>query len=114
MSPKPQHPELGWCTGKDCRKADGFAGLRRALEEHAELLELPCLDVCDGAVVVLEPRAEKPIVLRKVRTKKGLADLILHLTEGAPLSKRLLARRVKRNDRAKARRRVAKALQGRR
>jgi len=114
VSPQPKRPELGWCTGKDCRKVDGFADLRQALEPHAALVELPCLDVCDGAVVVLDPRADKPIVLRKLRTKKGLADLIAHVAEDAPLTKRLLARRIKRGDRAKARRRVAKALRGRR
>ena len=100
---------VGWCAGKDCRKCDGYREMRKELEAHCHVVELPCLDLCKGAVVVVDPHADKPLVFEKVR-RKGLHDLIAHVTQAAPLTKRLKSRRLSSADRAKAQRRIASAL----
>ena len=103
-------PEFGLCTGKDCRKADGFGLVERQLRRAGAVHELPCLDVCDGPVVVLDVRSETPVVIERVRNRALVLELIAHATEGAALSGRVRKRVLSGSKRSKARRRIDRAI----
>lgn len=103
-------PEVGLCSGKDCRRADGFRTVQRELQRGCTVLELPCLDVCEGVVAVVEPRSSEPQVIERV-SGRGLArDLVDHVANGAQLTGRLRKRRVRGAAGARARRRITRAL----
>lgn len=104
-----KEPRIGLCTGKDCRKADGFRTVERALPSAGDVVELPCLDVCDGPVVVLEVRSDAPVVIERVRNRAMALELIDHVAEGTELSGRLRKRVLSGSKRAKARRRISRA-----
>jgi hypothetical protein len=106
---RPDQALVGWCVGKDCRR-DGAAATRRLLEQHCTIVELPCLDVCSGPIAVIDPTGDRPVVLRKVRSKKVVTDLVDHVVDAAPMSDRLRQRQVAGAKRDKARRRIARAL----
>jgi hypothetical protein len=103
-------PRIGLCTGKDCRKADGFRTVERELRGAGDVVELPCLDVCDGPVVALEVDSDAPVVIERVRNRAMALELIEHVAEGAELSGRLRKRILSGSKRAKARRRISRAL----
>jgi len=104
-----KRPDVGLCTGKACRKADGFRTVERELRRACEVRELSCLDVCDGPVVVLDVRSDAAVVIERVRTRALALALIAHATDGAELSGRLRKRVLTGSKRAKARRRIARA-----
>ncbi len=85
-------PCVALCAGKDCRRAEGYRELRSELGADADVSVVRCLEVCVGPVVVVE--LSKPIVLRKLRTRKQRRDLVAVLN-GAALSDRLDRRRVR-------------------
>jgi RecB family endonuclease NucS len=101
---------VGLCTGKDCRRADGFRTVEREVRRAVDVVELPCLDVCDGPVVVLEVGRDAPVVIERVRNRALALELIDHVTEGTELSGRLRKRILSGPKRAKARRRISRAL----
>lgn len=102
-------PDVGVCTGKDCRKADGFRTIERELHRACDVRELPCLDVCDGPVVVIDLRSEAPVVIERVRNRSLALELIAHVTDGDELSGRVRKRVLSGSKRAKARRRISRA-----
>ena len=101
--------DFGLCTGKDCRKADGFRTVQRELERSGGVRELPCLDVCDGPVVVLGVRSDAPVVIERVNNRALALELVDHVNDGAHLSARLRNRVLSGSKRAKARRRITRA-----
>ena len=101
--------DIGLCTGKDCRKADGFRTTERELRRCGEVRELACLDVCDGPVVVLGVRSETPVVIERVNNRAMVLELVDHVTAGTELSGRLRKRVLTGSKRAKARRRITRA-----
>lgn len=101
-------PEVGLCTGKDCRKADGFRTVERELRRVGDIRELPCLDVCDGPVVALDVRSETPVVIERVRNRALALELVAHVTDGDELSGRVRKRVLSGSKRAKARRRISR------
>jgi hypothetical protein len=101
--------EIGLCTGKDCRRADGFRLVERQLRRSCDVRELPCLDVCNGPVVVLDVRSDTPVVIERVRNRAMAIELVDHVVDGSVLSGRLRKRMLTGSKRAKARRRVARA-----
>jgi hypothetical protein len=103
-------PEVGLCTSKDCRKADGFRTIEREFARSCDVMELPCLDVCDGPVVALDVRSETPVVVERVRNRAMAIELVDHMTTGGDLSGRLRKRVLTGSRRAKARRRIARAV----
>jgi hypothetical protein len=105
-----KQPEVGLCTGKDCRKADGYRTVERELRRSCEIRALPCLDVCDGPVVVLDVRSETPVVVERVRNRALVLDLVEHVVDGETLSPRLRKRVLTGSKRAKARRRIVRAV----
>ncbi len=105
--------QVGLCTGKDCRKADGFRTVERELRRAGNVRDLPCLDVCDGPVVVLDVRGDAPVVIERVRNRALALELVDHLdqpTDVSELSARLRKRVLTGSKRAKARRRISRAL----
>ena len=110
MTQRSGAPEVGLCTGKDCRHANGFRTVQRELGRACTVLELPCLDVCDGVVVVVEPRSSESVVLERVGNRALALEVVDHVIDGDPLSGRLRKRRLSGAKRAKARRRVERAL----
>ena len=101
--------DIGLCTGKDCRKADGFRTTERELRRCGEVRDLACLDVCDGPVVVLGVRSETPVVIERVNNRAMALELVDHVTAGTELSGRLRKRVLSGSKRAKARRRITRA-----
>lgn len=97
---------VGLCTGKDCRKADGFRTVERELRRACEVRDVLCLDVCDGPVVVLDVRGDAPVVVERVRDRALALELIAHVVEGDELSSRARKRVLSGSKRAKARRRI--------
>lgn len=104
-----KRPDVGLCTGKDCRKADGFRTIERELRRTCQVRELSCLDVCDGPVVVLDVFSEAPVIIERVRNRAVTLELIVHVTDGAELSSRVRKRMLVGSKRAKARRRIARS-----
>jgi hypothetical protein len=102
--------EIGLCTGKDCRRVDGFRTMKRELGRSCAVLELRCLDVCDGVVVVVAPRSAHAEVIERVTNRALALEVADHVVAGEELSGRLLKRRVTGAKRAKARRRVERSL----
>lgn len=96
-----ERPGVAICAGGHCRRHDGFAELRDELGGVASVCEVRCLDLCDSPVVVVGPGDAKPVVLRKVRTRKQRRDLVAAVG-GAPLTGRLKQRRVRGKRRRKA------------
>ncbi len=101
-------PQVGLCTGKDCRKADSFDTVARELRQARELVEVACLDVCNGPVVVLDVLGDSPVVVERVRSRAMAAELVDHVANGAALSSRVRKRTLTGSKRAKARRRLAR------
>jgi hypothetical protein len=110
MAHRPVAPEIGLCAGKDCRRADGFRTVQRELGRACTVVELPCLDVCDGPVVVLGLRSSEAVVLERVGNRALTLEIVEHVVDGDPLSGRLRKRRLSGTKRAKARRRVERSL----
>jgi hypothetical protein len=102
--------DVGLCTGKDCRKADGFRTTERELRGIGDVRSLPCLDVCDGPVVVLDVRSDAPVVIERVRNRALARELVGHIADGDELTPRLRKRVLAGSKRTKARRRIARAL----
>jgi len=102
-------PDVGLCTGKDCRKASGFRTIERELRDVGDVRSLPCLDVCDGPVVVLGVRSDAPVVIERVRNRAVALELVAHITDGDDLTPRLRKRVLTGSKRAKARRRITRA-----
>jgi hypothetical protein len=101
--------DVGLCTGKDCRKADGFRTVERELRRTGDVRDLACLDVCNGPVVVLGVRSEAPVVIERVNNRALALDVVGHVAEGAELTARLRKRVLSGSKRAKARRRITRA-----
>jgi hypothetical protein len=103
-------PEVGLCGGKDCRRSDGYRTVRRELRDACAVIELPCLDVCDGPVVVVDVRSSDAVVLERVGGRGLALQVVAYLVDGVPLPGRLRSRRVKGSAGATARRRLRRAL----
>jgi len=103
-------PSIGWCAGKDCRKNDRDGALREIAAERCRLVELRCLDLCDGAVIVGPidggEVVDPPVVFRKVRKRGVVREIVDHLLDGAELSSAATKRRVDGPKRARALRRI--------
>ena len=74
-------PACYLCTGKDCRRADGHADLRKALRKVGEVQVVKCQDLCEGPVagVVVDGEVEWFEKLRRARHR----DAVVALAVGA-------------------------------
>jgi hypothetical protein len=73
---------VGLCAGRGCRKRCEFAKVQKALDRECDVLELKCIGLCDGpVVVVVHPGPDSPAVYSKLRTKRQ-RSLIVGLASG--------------------------------
>lgn len=63
-------PTVALCTGKDCRKRGEFTKMRTALEKSCDVVDLSCIGLCDGPVVVIGADSGAPKVFSKLRSKR--------------------------------------------
>lgn len=71
-------PVVALCAGKDCRKRCEFAKVRKVLAEDCDVVELKCIGLCNGPVMVTSVDSESPSVyvkLRDKRVRRVLVDL---------------------------------------
>lgn len=97
------------CSGKTCRRSEGFAELETALSESCSLVKTRCLGECKGPMVVTQPDGPEPVVLKRVRKPKQRRDLLAFLFGVEALSERLVRRRLAGRKREKA---IERALRG--
>jgi hypothetical protein len=71
-----ERPIVALCAGGDCRKRCEFAKIRDALDAHCEIVELKCVGICSGPVVVTRPTSDRPVVYARLRTKKQRRQLL--------------------------------------
>jgi hypothetical protein len=74
-------PHVAVCTGKDCRREDGYDKLLRAVRAvDATVDQVPCQDICKGPVagVELEGRWHWFAKLRTKRRRRALAETACH------------------------------------
>ncbi|MEL6431425.1 MAG: hypothetical protein AAFU73_23235 [Planctomycetota bacterium] len=102
-------PEVGLCVGKDCRKHGDFGPLRAELRASCDVLDLPCLDLCKGPVVVVDPRSDKACPYARLRKPKLQRDAAERAAGGAE-SDRLKKARVRGRKREKMLKRLRRAL----
>lgn len=106
----PQRPLVAMCAGKDCRARKEFPAVRKELAACGDLLQVDCLGLCAGPVVVVAPAADQPVVISKVRSKQQRRDLVRLVADDGRLTKSLRNRRVDGSKRAKTVKRLRKSL----
>ncbi len=100
---------IALCAGKDCRKRGEFAKVRHAVDERCVVIELKCVGICSGPVVVAHPTSETPLVLSKLRSKQD-RKLLVRLVDGDRTATKQLSRlAVSKNKRTAILRRVRRA-----
>lgn len=87
-------PVVAMCTGKDCRKRCEFATVRSALDEQFDIVDVKCVGVCNGPVVVVDPHAAKPAVYSRIRSKRERSLLVGVAAGNKRAVKELAGRRV--------------------
>ncbi len=85
-----ERPVVALCVGKDCAKRCEFAKMRTTLETECDVLDLKCVGLCDGPVVVIDPGARRPAVYSKLRSKRQ-RRLVLAAVMGERRARRDLA-----------------------
>lgn len=50
--------------------------MRAALDGHCTVVELKCVDICAGPVVVVHPDRKRPVVYAKLRTRQDRRAII--------------------------------------
>ena len=101
---------VAMCAGKDCRARCEYSKMRRALERHCDVVELACVGICKGPVVVAHPHSEAPLVFSKLRSKQQRKQVVRVALHGGTPSRELAARAVRGSKRKATIRRVRRAL----
>jgi len=104
-------PIVALCAGKDCRKRDEFSKVRAALEPRCALVEVECVGICSGPVVVARPDTQDPLVFSKLRSKQHRKDLVRMIDGRGTVSTALAKRAVGKGKRTTALKRVRRALE---
>jgi len=94
VAPPVDRPAVGLCAGKACCKRGASVEVRDVLERECDVIDLRCVGLCSGPVVVIDPASSKPAVYSKLRTKKHRALLIELVAGDARARKQLADRRV--------------------
>lgn len=101
---------MALCAGKDCRKRCEFAKVRTTLRRAHDVVELSCVGICDGPVVVVRPDQNKPVVLSKLRTKRDREQLMTLIASGKTPSGALKSRVVSKSKRASTIKKVRRVV----
>jgi len=67
--------------------------MRAAIDDRCAVIELKCVGICSGPVVVAHPLSDAPVVLSKIRTKQERKQFV-RLVDGTGEVTDRLARRV--------------------
>jgi hypothetical protein len=105
-----ERPVVALCAGKDCRKRREYAKIRDVLGDRCTVVDVECLGICSGPVVVARPTSEAPLVLSKLRSKKLRKQLLRVVEDGRPTPPELARHGVSAGERRKAIRRVRSEL----
>lgn len=105
-----ERPVVALCAGKDCKKRCEFAKMYDALDARCDVVELKCVGICSGPVVVAHAASDAPIVFSKVRTKQQRKQLLRIVVDGGSPSNELAKRVVTNGKRTATLRRVRRAL----
>ncbi len=103
-------PLVALCAGKDCRKRAEFPKMRAALAAQCDVVELSCVGICKGPVVVARPAGAAPIVLSKLRSKRHRRELLRMLVDGRQPGPELADRTVRGSKRTTTVRRMRRTL----
>jgi len=87
-------PVVAMCAGKDCRKRCEFAKMRDSLDAQCDVVELKCIGLCNGPVVVIDPERPKPAVYSRLRSKRQRSLLLSVVAGDKRAIKELAGRRV--------------------
>lgn len=87
-------PVVAMCVGKDCRQRDEFAKIRDQLGVVCDVVELRCMGICSGPVVVTGAGSDTPQVYSKLRSKSQRRHVLEAVVEGRKPSKALRKRAV--------------------
>jgi hypothetical protein len=89
-----RRPLVAMCVGKDCRQRTGFAKMHDELVERCDVVDLKCVGICSGPVVVVHPTADQPLVFSKLRKKQHRRDLVAVAVSNSKPSSELRSRSV--------------------
>ena len=84
-------PIVAMCAGKDCRKRCEFAAVHDELVEQCDIVDIRCVGICSGPVVVVHPTADQPLVFSKLRKKRQRRELVAVAVTDAEPSRELRA-----------------------
>ena len=63
-------PVVALCAGKDCARRCESAKMRATLEVECVIIDIACVGLCNGPVVVIDADAGRPAVYTKLRSKR--------------------------------------------
>lgn len=92
VTPIDDRPVVALCAGKGCRKRCEFAEVRKVLDRDCDVIELKCIGLCNGPVVVAQPDTDSPVVYAKLRSKRD-RGLLVGLASGDAQARRKLSSR---------------------
>lgn len=87
---------MALCFGKDCRQRCEFAKVRKMLALDCDLVELKCVGLCNGPVVVTDLDANVPVVYSKLRSKSDRRLLRERVNGDRQARKKLADKRIAR------------------
>lgn len=87
-------PVVAMCAGKDCRKRCEFPKMRDSLDKQCDVVDLKCIGLCNGPVVVVDPAGAKPLVYSRLRSKRQRSLLLSVVAGDKRAIKELAGRRV--------------------
>lgn len=102
-------PRVALCAGKDCKKRCEFAKMRDALSAQCDVVELKCVGICSGSVVVTDIDSDDPRVFAKLKTKQHRREL-LRVVDGKKPSSQLVEREVTNGKKKSTLRKVRRAV----
>ncbi len=91
-----ERPSVALCVGKDCRQRCEFAKVRKMLAVDCDVVELKCVGLCNGPVVVTDLDNSAPDVYCKLRSKSDRRLLRERVTGDRRARKKLVDKRVAR------------------
>lgn len=94
LSAVAERPVVAMCAGKDCAKRCEFGKMRDALERDCDVVDLTCLGLCNGPVVVLHAGRKQRVVLSKLRSKQQRKFVVAAAAGDSQAQRRLSKRRV--------------------
>lgn len=100
------------CVGKSCRRRPEHGAVREMIvAAGADVVDVACLGVCKGPVVVLGTGGDDAVVLKKVRGKKARRKLSVAVDSPGKLPKRLRELVVAGSKRVKALQRAQRSVE---